>query len=147
MAGQSLLIFPATHTYMHHTHTQLKLALLLLCGFLIFPPFILSVSPPITREEIKNERVEKERMRMRMTNNYQPHHLRGPIVYIPIIPNSTQLQKLSTAGKTTPLLEHSQLLQTAQSNPIFSHLGLKQNEFCFLKKPKFQNSHCKSSLL
>jgi hypothetical protein len=86
-----MYIYIYTHIYIHtfmHTYTQLKLALLLCV--LVFPPFIPPVSTPIIREKIKNERVEGERMTMTMTLNHQPHHLRGPMVYIPVIPNGTQ---------------------------------------------------------
>jgi hypothetical protein len=63
-----------------------------------------------------------------------------------MIPNITQSQKLSAAGKTMPPQEHkanpSQLLL---SSPMSPHLGLKQNHSyymsAFLRKPKFQNSH------
>ena len=63
-------------------------------------------------------------------NNKNPPCLWGPSIYkwSPEF-SVTQSQKLSAAGKTMPLLEHegnhSQLMRSVQSNPIFPYLGSK----------------------
>ena len=67
-----------------------------------------------------------------------------------MIPNATQLQTLSAAGKATPLLEHeanhSRPLRDSLKQPHIPTPGIKtKTHFCnssvFLKKPKFQSYH------